>query len=70
MTTFILEPNTEQRIAERARRYGVSEADLIRSLIEDGLDDLDDVQMAAERLNNPSQPLTSAEARQALGLDN
>jgi predicted DNA-binding protein len=69
MTTITLEPVTEQRIAERARRYGVSEADLIRSLIEEGLDDLDDIQMAVERLNNPLQPLTSAEARQALGLD-
>jgi predicted DNA-binding protein len=69
MTTITLDPATEQRIAECARRYGMSEADLIRSLIDDRLDDLDDVQMAVERLDNPLQPLTSAEARQSLGLD-
>jgi predicted DNA-binding protein len=69
MTTITLEPGTEQRIAERARRCGMSEADLIRTLIEEALDDLDDVQMATDRLNAPLQPLTSAQARQALGLE-
>jgi predicted DNA-binding protein len=69
MAAIILEPATEQRVAERARRHGVSEVDLIRTLIEEGLDDLDDAQMAAERLNDPLQPLTSAQARQALGLE-
>jgi predicted DNA-binding protein len=56
MPAIILEPTTEQRIAERARRHGVSEVDLIRTLIEDGLNDLDDAQMAADRLNDPLQP--------------
>ena len=69
MTAITLEPAIEQRIAERARRHGVSEVDLIRTLIEEGLDDLDDIQMAVDRLNNPRQPLTSAQARQALGLE-
>ena len=69
MPTIILEPVTEQRIAERARRDGISEVDLIRALIEEGLDDLDDAQMAVDRLGNPLHPLTSAEARQALGLE-
>lgn len=69
MPAIILEPTTEQRVAERARRQGVSELDLIRMLIEDGLDDLDDIQMATDRLNSPLQSLTSAQARQALGLE-
>ena len=72
MPAITLEPATEQRIAERARRHGMSEADLIRTLIEEGLDDLDDSQMAADRLANPLQRLTSAQARQArqaLGLE-
>jgi predicted DNA-binding protein len=56
MPAIILEPATEQRIAERARRHGVSEVDLIRTPIEDGLNDLDDAQMAADRLNDPLQP--------------
>jgi predicted DNA-binding protein len=69
MPAIILEPATEQRVAERARRNGMSEIDLIRTLIEEGLDDLDDIQMAVDRLSNPLQPLTSAQARQALGLE-
>ena len=66
MPSIILEPGTEQRIAERARREGVSEENLLRALIEDGLDD---IQMAVERLNTPLQPLTSAQARARLDLE-
>ena len=69
MLTVVLEADTEQRIAERARKQGISEVNLIRKLIEDSLDDLDDIQMAAERLSDPLPPLTSAEARKALGLE-
>ena len=69
MTSITLEPDTEQRLADRARREGVSEKELLRALIEDGLDELDDIQVAAERLARPMQPLTSAQARGALGLD-
>jgi predicted DNA-binding protein len=43
--------------------------DLVRELIEASLDDLDDIQMAVERLEHPQKPLTGAEARKALGLD-
>jgi predicted DNA-binding protein len=69
VVTLVLEPETERRIAELARSKGLSEAEFVRSLIESSLDDLDDIQMAVERLDNPRQPLTSAEARKALGLD-
>ena len=69
MPSIMLEPGIEQRIAERARREGMSEEDLLRALIEDGLDDLDDIQMAVERLNTRLQPLTSAQARARLDLE-
>ena len=69
MVTLVLEPETERRIAELAKDRGLSEAEFVRTLIESGLDDLDDIQMAAERLEHPLQPLTSAEAGKALGLD-
>lgn len=69
MSSILLEPAIEQRLAERARRDGMPKADLAQLLIEDGLDDLDDLQVAAERLARPVQPLTSAQARRALGLD-
>jgi predicted DNA-binding protein len=69
MLTIELEPEIERRVAERARTRGMSEADFVRALIEASLDDLDDVQMAVERLERPLPPLTSAEAHKALGLD-
>jgi hypothetical protein len=58
--TVVLDSEVEKRIAERARSSGMSETDFLRSLIERSLDELDDVQMAVERLDNPLPPLTSA----------
>jgi predicted DNA-binding protein len=69
MVTLVLEPETERRIAELARSRGLSAAEFVRTLIEASLDDLDDIRMASERLEDPQQPLASAEARKALGLD-
>jgi hypothetical protein len=69
MLTISLDTETEARLAERARAKGLSEEAFVRLLIGDGLDDLDDMQMAVDRLGNRLPPLTSAEARQALGLD-
>jgi predicted DNA-binding protein len=69
MLTISLDPDTERRVAERARTRGLSDAEFVRALIGDGLDDLDDIQMAADRLGRPLPPLTSAQAREALGLD-
>jgi len=47
----------------------MSEAEFVRASIEASLDDLDDVQMAVERLEHPLPPSGSAEARKALGLE-
>lgn len=67
--TLILDPSTEQRVAEQAHARGQSEAEFVRALIGDALDDLEDIQMATDRLTNRLPPLSSAQARQALGLD-
>ncbi len=48
---------------------GMSVDDFLKSLIEAGLDDLDDVQMAVGRLSRPLPTLTGDQARKALGLD-
>ena len=69
MLTISLDTDTEARLAERARMKGLSEEAFVRLLIGDGLDDLDDIQMATDRLAHRLPPLTSALARQALGLD-
>jgi hypothetical protein len=69
MLTVSLDADTERRVAERARASGLSDVDLVRSLIDDGLDDLDDAQMVTDRLANPRVPLTAIQARRALGLE-
>ena len=59
----------EQRLAELAKSRGVSEGELVRKLIEAGIDDLDDIQMAASRLEHRQPALNAEQARKALGLD-
>jgi predicted DNA-binding protein len=41
----------------------------LRELIEACIEDLDDIQMAAGRLENRQPALTAEQARKALGLD-
>jgi predicted DNA-binding protein len=59
----------EQRLSELARSRGVSESELARELIETRIEDLDDIEMAAERLTRRQPALTAEQARRALGLD-
>ena len=66
---LILEPEMERRISAQAKRRGVPEAELACELIEASLEDLEDIQVAVERLGKPLSPPSSAEARTALGLD-
>jgi predicted DNA-binding protein len=67
--TLVLEPETERRIVELAKSRGLSKQDFVRELTEASLDDLDDIQIAVERLEDPMQQLTGAEARTSRGLD-
>jgi predicted DNA-binding protein len=69
MISVTLNPDIEQRLAELARRRGLSEGDFARELIEGCIEDLDDIQMAASRLENRQPALTAEQARKALGLD-
>ena len=70
MMIFVaLNPDIEQRLTELAKRRGLSEGDFARELIEACIEDLDDLQMAAERLANRQPALTAEQARKALGLD-
>ena len=69
MLTLDLEPDLERRIFARAQRRGVSGPEPIRALIDEALRDLEEVEIAVERLSNPMKSLTSAEARKAPGLD-
>jgi hypothetical protein len=69
MLTISLDTDTEARLAEQARTRGLSEEAFVVLLIGDGLDELGDFQMAIDRLDHRLPSLTSAQARQALGLD-
>lgn len=69
MVSVFLPAAIEERLAELARSRGVSEGELARELIEASIDDLDDIEMAAARLQRRQPPLTAEQARKALGLD-
>jgi predicted DNA-binding protein len=69
MVSLALNPDIERRLAELAKSRGVSDSDLARELIEASIEDLDDTEMAVNRLENRQPPLTAQQARKALGLD-
>ncbi len=68
MVSVLLPAALEERLIELARSRGVSEGELARELIEASIDDLDDVEMAAARLEQRQVALTAEQARKALGL--
>lgn len=69
MLTVSLPAATEKRLIELAKSRGLSEGELARELIEASIEDLDDIQMVADRLENRQSALTAEQARKALGLD-
>jgi predicted DNA-binding protein len=69
MISVALNPDVEQRLTELAKSRGLSDGDFARELIEACIEDLDDIQMAAGRLDNRQPALTAEQARRALGLD-
>jgi predicted DNA-binding protein len=69
MISVALHPDIEQRLTELAKRRGLSEGDFVRELIEACIEDVDDIQMAADRLEDRQPALAAEQARKALGLD-
>ena len=69
MLSVSLPAAVEQRLSELAKSRGLSESELARELIEASIDDLDDIEMAADRLHRRQPALTAEQARKALGLD-
>jgi predicted DNA-binding protein len=68
MISVVLNPDVEQRLAELANSRGLSKDDLAREFIEACLEDLDDIRIAADRLEHRRPALTAEQARKALGL--
>jgi predicted DNA-binding protein len=69
MISVALKPEVEERLAELAKSRGLSESDFAGELIEACIGDLDDIQMAVERLKDRQPTLTAEQARKELGLD-
>lgn len=73
VTTIELDEETAARIDALATRTGRDKATLLRMLIENGIEDLEDAAMADEILervrNGEEKTLTDAEVRVELGLD-
>lgn len=69
MLTVPLDPDTERKLTEVAKRSGRTAVDFVRDLIQESFDDVEDVRMAVERIESGEAVLTSEEARKALGLD-
>jgi predicted DNA-binding protein len=69
MISVALNPDVEQRLAELAKGRGLSKSDFARELIEACIEDLDDIRMAADRLEDRQPALSAEQARRALGLD-
>ena len=69
MISIDLDPEIEQRLKKVASRTGKTEAELAQELVKYGIEDLEDISIAEERLANPGQTFTLEEVRKELGLD-
>ncbi|HTB11046.1 MAG TPA: hypothetical protein VK752_05730 [Bryobacteraceae bacterium] len=69
MLSIDLDPEIEQRLRALARRTGKTEAELARELVKYGMEDLEDISTAEQRLANPGTRLTSEQVRNELGLE-
>ena len=63
MISIDLWPEIEQRLMALAKRTGKTEAELARELVKYGMEDLEDISIAEERLANPGARLTSEQVR-------
>ncbi len=72
-TSFILEPEIEQRLDALTARTGRTKAFYLREIIQQGLDDIEDYYLASatlERVRKGEEKLyTAEEVRKDLGLD-
>jgi RHH-type rel operon transcriptional repressor/antitoxin RelB len=69
MLSIDLDPEIAQRLNALAKRTGKTEAELARELVKYGIEHLEDITIAEQRLVNPGTRLTSQQVRRELGLD-
>lgn len=68
MLSIRLDPETERRLTELARKTGRTKSYHARELIESNLGDLEDRCLAEARLEKRRPALTSEKVREELGL--
>lgn len=69
MLSIRLDPETERRLTQLAKKTGRTKSYYARQLIESNLDDLEDRYLAESRLESRQPSLTSKQVREELGLD-
>ena len=69
MLSIRLDPDTERRLSELARRTGRTKSYYARELIESNIEDLEDRYLAEARLEKRCPSLTSRQVRKELGLE-
>jgi RHH-type rel operon transcriptional repressor/antitoxin RelB len=69
MLSIDLDPEIEQRLKALAKRTGKTEAELALEVVKYGMEDLEDISIAEERLANPGRTYSLDEVRKELGLD-
>ena len=69
MLSIRLDPETEHRLVQLAKRTGRTKSYHARQLNESNLDDLEDRYLAESRLEERRPTLTSEQVREELGLE-
>jgi len=69
MLSIRLNPDTDRRLSELARRTGRTKSYYVRELIESNMEDLEDRYLAEARLERRRPSLTSRQVRKQLGLE-
>jgi RHH-type rel operon transcriptional repressor/antitoxin RelB len=68
MLAIELDPETEARLERMAKETGRSKSSCAREAILAHLEDLEDIQLATDRLKNPEKTYSSQEVKRELGL--
>jgi RHH-type rel operon transcriptional repressor/antitoxin RelB len=69
MLSIRLDPHTERRLAELAKRTGRTKSYYARELIEENIEDLEDRYLAERSMEERGENLTDKQVRKELGLE-